>query len=255
MKTTLRTLILLPLGLAAFLMLSCNSKTQERVETTPEVQQEDTALPYVFKALPYAYDALEPSIDARTMEIHYSRHHRAYYNNFLKAVEGVDAIEDAYPSIETLLADISRYSPALRNNAGGYYNHQLFWENMTPQAGSLPEGLLAEAIDQTFGSLEDLKAVFSQAGATRFGSGWAWLSLDSEGGLFVSSTPKQDNPLMDVVEQQGVPLLALDVWEHAYYLKYQNKRADYIEAFWNVIDWEEVTRRYENALEQLENIK
>ena len=124
---------------------------------------------------------------------------------------------------------------------------------MTPQAGSLPEGLLAEAIDQTFGSLEDLKAVFSQAGATRFGSGWAWLSLDSEGGLFVSSTPNQDNPLMDVVEQQGVPLLALDVWEHAYYLKYQNKRADYIEAFWNVIDWEEVTRRYENALEQLEN--
>lgn len=253
MKTTLRTLILLPLGIAASLLLSCDFKTQKDVEAVSQLQEEETTVPYVFKALPYAYDALEPSIDALTMEIHYSRHHRAYYTNFLKAVESVDAFEDEYLSMETLFAQISRYPAALRNNAGGYYNHQLFWENMTPQAGSLPEGLLAEAIDQTFGSLEDLKAVFSQAGATRFGSGWAWLSLDSEGGLFVSSTPNQDNPLMDVVEQQGVPLLALDVWEHAYYLKYQNKRADYIEAFWNVIDWEEVTRRYENALEQLEN--
>ncbi len=253
MKTTLQTLILLPLGVAASLLLSCDFKTQKDVEAVSQLQEEETTLPYVFKALPYAYNALEPSIDALTMEIHYNRHHRAYYTNFIKALKNIDGMEEKYPSMETLFAQISRYPAALRNNAGGYYNHQLFWENMTPHSGSLPEGLLAEAINQTFGSLEELKTVFSQAGATRFGSGWAWLNLNSEGRLFVSSTPNQNNPLMDVVEEQGIPLLALDVWEHAYYLKYQNKRADYIEAFWDVINWEEVTRRYENALEQLEN--
>lgn len=233
------------------MLLSCDFKAQKKEKAAPELQEEETTLPYVFKALPYAYDALEPSIDALTMEIHYSRHHRTYYTNFLKAVESVEAFKDNYPAPETLFAQISRYPAALRNNAGGYYNHQMFWENMTPKTGTVPEGPLAEAIDQTFGSLEELKAVFSQAGATRFGSGWAWLSLDGEGRLFVSSTPNQDNPLMDIAEQQGIPLLALDVWEHAYYLKYQNKRADYIEAFWNIINWEEVARRYENALERL----
>ncbi|NLA15189.1 MAG: superoxide dismutase [Bacteroidales bacterium] len=219
---------------------------------------------YVFKALPYAYDALEPYIDAQTMEIHYDRHHRAYYNNFIAALESLGH-DGADASLTEIFANISRYPAVVRNNAGGYYNHQLFWENMapntsrkspntsrkSPNTSSKPSGKIAEAIDNTFGSLGNLKKEFSQAGATRFGSGWAWLSVDKEGNLFVSSTPNQDNPLMDVAERQGIPLLAMDVWEHAYYLKYQNKRADYIEAFWNVICWEEVGRRYEKALDGL----
>ncbi len=207
-----------------------------------------TSQSFVFQDLPYDYDALEPYIDATTMEIHYSRHHRAYYNNFLNAVNGTGMEKMA---IEDIFGNISSYPPAVRNNGGGYYNHTLFWENMTPQTGGKPSGKLEKAIKKTFGSTEAFKEVFAKAGATRFGSGWAWLSLDKQGDLFVSSTPNQDNPLMDLAEQRGIPLLAMDVWEHAYYLKYQNKRADYIEAFWNVINWKEVEKRYEKALKQL----
>lgn len=207
-----------------------------------------TSQSFVFQDLPYQYDALEPYIDATTMEIHYSRHHRAYYNNFLKAVKDTEMEK---MDIEDIFANISTYSPAVRNNGGGYYNHTLFWANMTPDTGGKPSGKLEKALEKTFGSIDAFKELFSEAGATRFGSGWAWLSLDSKGNLFVSSTPNQDNPMMDVTEQRGIPLLAMDVWEHAYYLKYQNKRADYIEAFWNVINWKEVETRYEKALKQL----
>ncbi len=207
-----------------------------------------TSQSFVFQDLPYDYDALEPYIDATTMEIHYSRHHRAYYNNFLNAVKGTEMEKMA---IEDIFANISAYPQAVRNNGGGYYNHTLFWANMAPGTGQKPSGKLEKAIEKTFGSVDAFKEVFAKAGATRFGSGWAWLSLDHEGNLFVSSTPNQDNPLMDVAEQKGFPLLAMDVWEHAYYLKYQNKRADYIEAFWNVINWKEVENRYEKALKQL----
>ena len=207
-----------------------------------------TSQSFVFQDLPYEYDALEPYIDAATMEIHYSRHHRAYYNNFLNAVKGTELEKMA---IEDILANISSYPQAVRNNGGGYYNHTIFWQNMTPQTGGKPSGKLEKALEKTFGSIDAFKEIFAKAGATRFGSGWAWLSLDRQGNLFVSSTPNQDNPLMDVAEQKGFPLLAMDVWEHAYYLKYQNKRADYIEAFWNVINWKEVENRYEKALKQL----
>lgn len=245
---------------------SISAETQSISAEARLVSPDSPADLFVFKALPYAYDALEPYIDAQTMEIHYDRHHRAYYNNFIAALKSLntDATADsrshnrADVALQEIFANISLYPVAVRNNAGGYYNHQLFWENMAPTTSkksenisSKPTGKLAEAIDNAFGSLSNLKKEFAQAGATRFGSGWAWLSIDNEGNLFVSSTPNQDNPLMDVVEKQGIPLLAMDVWEHAYYLKYQNKRADYIEAFWNVICWEEVGRRYEKALSDL----
>ena len=207
-----------------------------------------TSQSFVFQDLPYDYDALEPYIDATTMEIHYSRHHRAYYNNFLNAVKGTQMEKMA---IEDIFANISTYPQAVRNNGGGYFNHTLFWAGMTPETGGKPSGKLEKALEKTFGSLDAFKEIFAKAGATRFGSGWAWLSIDRQGNLFVSSTPNQDNPLMDIAEQMGTPLLAMDVWEHAYYLKYQNKRADYIEAFWNVINWKEVEKRYEKALRQL----
>jgi Fe-Mn family superoxide dismutase len=194
-----------------------------------------------FQALPYAYNALEPFIDALTVEIHYSRHHKTYFDNLQNAVKGTE-MESL--DFDTLFKNISKYPVVVRNNGGGYINHVLYWENMKPNGGGAPSGALAEAIDKTFGSFDAFKTQFSDAGKTRFGSGWAWLSVDAEGKLFVSSTPNQDNPLMDVAEKQGTPILGMDVWEHAYYLKYQNKRPDYIEAFFNVVNWEEVSKRY-----------
>lgn len=200
--------------------------------------------PYQFEPLPYAYDALEPNIDALTMEIHYSRHHQAYFNNMITALEGTEVKGQ---SLENIFEKISSLPVALRNNAGGHWNHSLFWKVMSPEGGGAPEGQLAMAIDLSFGSLENFKQEFAQAAATRFGSGWAWLSVDSKGKLFVSSTANQDNPLMDVVAERGIPVLGLDVWEHAYYLKYQNMRASYIDAFWNVVNWNEVAARYAAA--------
>ncbi|HPR59027.1 MAG TPA: superoxide dismutase [Bacteroidales bacterium] len=196
-----------------------------------------------FAPLPYSFDALEPAIDARTMEIHYDRHHRAYFNNFMKAVEGTD-MEGKSP--EELFAQISEMPVVVRNNGGGHYNHTLFWEIMSPNGGGEPEGKLAEAISSTFGSFENFKNIFEKAAATRFGSGWAWLSVDADGKLFISSTPNQDNPLMDVVELRGTPILGLDVWEHAYYLKYQNQRGSYISAFWELVNWNEVENRFKH---------
>lgn len=196
---------------------------------------------FEFPQLPYAYDALEPFIDKLTMEIHYSKHHNAYFNNFVAAIEGSELEKQ---EIEEIFANISKHSAAVRNNGGGYYNHILFWENMKVNSAA-PSAKLAAAIEKKFGSMEELKKQFLDAGKSRFGSGWAWLSVDEKGELFVSSTPNQDNPLMDLVDKKGTPVLAMDVWEHAYYLKYQNRRPDYVEAFWNVVNWEVVSERYE----------
>ena len=197
-----------------------------------------------FPALPYAYDALEPYIDARTMEIHYDRHHRAYFNNFVNAVKGTE-LENT--PIENIFAKVSEAGDAVRNNGGGYYNHVFYWENMTNKQTS-PSAELSAAIDNAFGSFEKFKEAFSTAAKTRFGSGWAWLYLTSDKKLAVGSTPNQDNPLMDVSALKGTPLLAIDVWEHAYYLKYQNKRPDYVEAFWHVVNWDTVNDRYSEAM-------
>ena len=198
----------------------------------------------VFEPLPYAYDALEPYIDAQTMEIHYSRHHQAYFNNLTKAVAGTE-LEGQ--SLEALFAKISQLPVAVRNNGGGHWNHALFWKSLSPQGGGQPDGDLLAAIEKAFGSFDEFKKQFDAAAVGRFGSGWAWLGVGADGKLFISSTPNQDNPLMDVAEKRGAPLLGLDVWEHAYYLKYQNKRADYIAAFWNVVNWPEVAARYAAA--------
>ena len=192
-------------------------------------------------ALPYATNALEPHIDTLTMEIHHGKHHNAYVTNLNNAVAGTDS---EGKSIEELMSNISNLSPAIRNNGGGHFNHSLFWTVMSPNGGGAPSGDLASAIDSTFGSFDAFKAEFSKAAATRFGSGWAWLCLDSSGGLFVTSSPNQDNPTMDIAEKPGTPILGLDVWEHAYYLNYQNRRPDYIAAFWNVVDWNAVAQRY-----------
>ncbi len=193
--------------------------------------------------LPYEYAALEPHIDARTMEIHHSKHHNAYVTNLNKAIEGTPL---ASQSIEEILKNISKVSAAVRNNGGGHYNHSLFWKVMKPGGGGLPTGDLAAAINRDFGSFDTFKEQFNNAGATRFGSGWAWL-LVHDGKLVVTSSPNQDNPLMDIAEVKGTPILGLDVWEHAYYLHYQNRRPDYIGAFWNVINWDEVAANLKKA--------
>ena len=198
----------------------------------------------VFEPLPYAYDALEPHIDAKTMEIHYSKHHQAYFNNLVKAVTGTELEGQA---VEALLPKMSQLSAVVRNNGGGHWNHTFFWKSMAPQGGGAPDGSLGTAINQAFGSFEEFKKQFEAAAVGRFGSGWAWLSVGADGALFISSTPNQDNPLMDVAEKRGTPILGLDVWEHAYYLKYQNLRASYASAFWNVVNWPEVAKRYAAA--------
>lgn len=194
--------------------------------------------------LPYAYNALEGSIDAQTMEIHYTKHAAGYVANLNKAIAGTPMEKE---SLTAILAHVSKESPTVRNNAGGHYNHELFWTVLTPEKNTQPSEKLAKAITETFGSLEALKEKMSKAGADRFGSGWAWLVVTSDKKLAVTSTANQDNPLMDLAEVKGTPILGIDVWEHAYYLKYQNKRADYLTAFWNVANWNEVSKRYEMA--------
>ncbi|NRF41924.1 MULTISPECIES: superoxide dismutase [Pedobacter] len=195
-------------------------------------------------ALPYATDALEPHIDKQTMEIHHGKHHQAYVTNLNKALEGKP---EASQSIEEIVKNISKFPAPVRNNGGGHYNHSLFWEVIGPNKGGEPKGELAEAINAAFGSFADFKTKFAEAGATRFGSGWAWLSVGADKKLVVSSTPNQDNPLMDIAEVKGTPILGMDVWEHAYYLKYQNRRPDYISAFWNVVNWDAVAERFKKA--------
>ena len=191
--------------------------------------------------LPYAYNALEPNIDARTMEIHHTKHHQAYTTNLNAAVEGTDM---EGKTIENILINLDMKNAAVRNNGGGFYNHNLFWTVMSPDGGGKPTGDLLDAIEKDFGSFEEFKARFSKAGATQFGSGWAWLCVQKGGKLDVCGTPNQDNPLMPGIGCEGTPILGMDVWEHAYYLHYQNRRPDYIEAFFNVVNWTEVARRF-----------
>jgi len=194
---------------------------------------------FTLPALPYSFDALEPHIDARTMEIHHGKHHNAYVTNLNAAVAGT---EWESKSLEEILANISKLAPAVRNNGGGHWNHSFFWQIMAPNAGGAPTGAVAEAINAAFGSFDNFKTEFAKAGTTRFGSGWAWLCATG-GKLAICSTANQDNPLMDIAECKGTPILGLDVWEHAYYLNYQNRRPDYITAFFNLVNWEEVNKR------------
>ena len=248
--------------LSAFVLMtamqSCKDKNNlEEVVAVPEPQKEEAAPlgnPDDVKAdegsfqlakLGYAYDALAPNIDAKTMEIHYSKHYLKYTNELNKAIKGTPL---ETKTIEEILGTLDMENKAVRNNGGGYYNHTFFWEVMGPKAGGEPKGALAEAIKKDFGSFENFKTQFSEAATKQFGSGWAWLVLDKTGKLVIGSTPNQDNPLMPNVGISGKPVLALDVWEHAYYINYQNKRPDYITAFFNVINWDTVGKKYDAAL-------
>ncbi|HTE27616.1 superoxide dismutase [Flavitalea sp.] len=198
---------------------------------------------FTLPALPYAPDALEPHIDSQTMQIHHGKHHQAYVDNLNKAVAGTP---NENKSIEELVASAGSISPAVRNNGGGHWNHSFFWQILSPGAGGAPSGKIAEAINTTFGSFEAFKEKLNAAGTTRFGSGWAWLIV-KDGKLEVTSTPNQDNPLMDIAEVKGTPVLGVDVWEHAYYLKYQNRRPEYLAAFWNLVNWKKVNEHFEKA--------
>lgn len=231
-----RKQFLLSLGLLPFINKFSSNKMNNKIRSNKMSKFE---LP----ALPYDFNALEPYIDARTMEIHHGKHHAAYVNNLNAAIAGTDM---EGKSLEDLMSNISKYPAAVRNNGGGHFNHSLFWTIMGKGKGGAPSGNLSEAIIADFGSFDSFKETFSKAGATRFGSGWAWLIV-SNGKLVVSSTPNQDNPLMDLAEVKGTPILGLDVWEHAYYLHYQNRRPDYITAFWNVVDWDAVAKRFNEA--------
>ena len=204
------------------------------------------AAPFKLAPLPYAADALEPAIDAQTMAIHHGKHHQAYVNNLNKAIAADPAL--ASQTLEQLVAKAGTLSAAIRNNAGGHWNHNFFWKTMAPPAEtSAPSPALIKAIEASFGSLDQFKAAFKDAGTKRFGSGWVWLIVGTDGKLSITSTPNQDNPLMDIAETKGVPILGNDVWEHAYYLKYQNRRGDYLDGWWQVVNWDEVSRRYAAA--------
>jgi Fe-Mn family superoxide dismutase len=227
------------IALLAIVFIQCKTVAQQ--PSTVTIQESV----HKFAPLPYAYDALEPYIDKLTMEIHYSRHHQAYYNNFMAAIKGT--VLETTP-MKDIFAKISDQSAAVKNNGGGYWNHEFFWNVMIPGGAKVPSGKLADDINTAFGSFDEFKKQFSEAGAKRFGSGWAWLAVDKDGKLFVISTANQDNPLMNTETKQGTPILTIDVWEHAYYLKYQNKRADYLSAFWNVVNWDVVSDNYERAL-------
>lgn len=214
----------------------------KKLEILPEFRLD---FPYNLPTLDYEYSVLEPHIDARTMEIHHTKHHQAYVDNLNKAL-GDDALISK-PLLH-LFDKADKLAPAVRNNGGGHYNHSLFWKILKINNGSKPEGDLMKHITQSFGGFEEFRDEFGKAAASRFGSGWAWLSIDEENNLFISSTPNQDNPLMNVAEKRGYPILGLDVWEHAYYLHYQNRRPDYIKAFWDVVNWSEVEKRYSSII-------
>jgi Fe-Mn family superoxide dismutase len=241
MKQNSNVYRILLLGIVVVLVSVISLSGQVNESKKSDMKKIDTK---EFPALPYAYDALEPYIDARTMEVHYDKHHRAYFNNFVNAIKGT-ALENT--PVEKIFAEVSKAGDAVRNNGGGYYNHVIFWENMG-KGSSGPSAELSAAITKAFGSFDKFKETFSNAAKTRFGSGWAWLYLTPDRNLAVGSTPNQDNPLMDVSPLKGTPLLTIDVWEHAYYLKYQNRRPEYIDAFWNVVNWDVVNERYKEAM-------
>jgi superoxide dismutase, Fe-Mn family len=222
------------------LVLTITSFSLRANPSSEKQQTDEVAKKHEFWSLCYPYDALEPYIDAATMEIHHSKHYRAYYDNFMKAIAGTSMENE---SLEEIFKRTGQLSAAIRNNGGGYYNHNVFWANLSPEGGE-PSDELKMSVESTFGSWDQFKAEFNKAALSVFGSGWAWLILNAEGKVEISTTPNQDNPLMDIVPKKGLPLLALDVWEHAYYLNYQNRRVAYIEAFWNVINWNEVNNRF-----------
>jgi len=199
---------------------------------------------HTFEDLPYSFSELEPNIDTKTMELHYNKHHKGYYNKFTAAIKGSPLINTPMP---TIFKSINKYDESIRNNGGGYYNHSLFWKNLSSNGGK-PSNNLLKAINASFGSLDNFKLAFYKEAKTQFGSGWAWLIMDNTNNLIVCNTANQNNPLMQDEHLQGIPLIAFDVWEHAYYLKYQNKRSEYINAFWNIVNWNEVNKRYEGAL-------
>jgi Fe-Mn family superoxide dismutase len=255
-----RVKILLSALLVVTALQSCkdNNNLQEVVEVPePQTQEEQKAPmgnpddvkaksgPFQVAKLPYAYNALEPHVDAKTMETHYSKHYLGYTDKLNDAIKGTP---NETKTIEEILRTMDMNNAAVRNNGGGFYNHTLFWEIMAPKAGGEPKGALAEAINKDFGSFDNFKTQFSDAAAKQFGSGWAWLVVDKTGKLAIGSTPNQDNPLMPGMSISGQPVLCLDVWEHAYYLKYQNKRPDYIAAFYNVINWDAVAKKYDAAI-------
>lgn len=243
MKSLFKNIALIA-GLIALMSFTIISERTE-INKLKIIGDTDMKSQHELKPLPYAYDALEPHIDKATMEIHHTKHHQAYVNNLNAAIEGT---EMEGKTLEELFANMSKYPMAVRNNGGGHWNHTLFWEIMGPDGGDKPSGDLLKAIEERFGSFEKFREEFNQAALTRFGSGWAWLIVDNSGQLKVTSTPNQDNPLMDIAEVKGMPILGLDVWEHAYYLKYQNRRPEYVTNFWNVVNWAEVERRYNEAL-------
>lgn len=225
-------------------IVSAFSKIEGQIKNfSNNIRSENIMAKFELPQLPYSYDALEPYIDKATMEIHHTKHHNAYVTNLNKAIEGTE-LEGK--SLDELFKMMSKVSPAVRNNGGGHWNHSLFWTLMKQNGGGVPSGKLADAIKSAFGSFDEFKAKFNNAAATRFGSGWAWLIVQN-GKLVVTSTPNQDNPLMDLADEKGTPILGLDVWEHAYYLKYQNRRPEYIENWWNVVNWEKVAELYSKA--------
>lgn len=232
------------IGVGAAAACTGTAKTETNSDKENKALKTSPITGHFFPALPYNYDALEPHIDATTMELHYDKHHRGYFKKFTNAIEGTSLETTSMPAI---FSEVSKHGTAVRNNGGGYYNHMLFWESLSPEGGEPSAKLLSHLI-KNFKSFDAFKEDFFKAAKTQFGSGWAWLILDADKKLKVVSTPNQDNPLMDVVEQKGIPLLTIDVWEHAYYLNYQNKRGDYINAFWNIVNWKVVSKRLEKAL-------
>jgi len=235
--------IIFAMAALGLLFSSCQDATQTDTDDTNSNAQTvaDAGEIYSLPDLPYEYDALEPHIDERTMRIHHSRHHQGYINNFNNEIAGTP-LENM--SMEEIFSNMSEHSTSARNNGGGHYNHKLFWSILSPNGGGEPTGELAASIDESFGTFQNFKTELENAGATQFGSGWAWLIVNNAGDLLVTQTPNQDNPLMDVAKVQGTPILGVDVWEHAYYLHYQNRRGAYLEAFWNVVDWDAVSARY-----------
>lgn len=246
MKTTRRNFLHTAALVGAGSMLASGAGAGLLKKISSDVNPENG---FSLPSLPYGYDALEPSIDKQTMELHHDKHHQAYVTNLNKALHEVNWNKTAdMNALEDICKKVSGYSTAVRNNAGGHFNHSLFWTLMKPAGGGSPTGGLSDAINSTFTSLENFKSSFSDKAKSVFGSGWAWLVVGSDKKLSVGSTPNQDNPLMDISEFKGTPILGLDIWEHAYYLKYQNKRPDYISAWWNVVNWDEVSRLYSLAV-------
>lgn len=248
-------LLIIAIVLLPFIALAADNKQAKKANWNKIISKlPDYQFTGQSKQLPldYSYDALNPVIDSKTMEIHYSKHHAAYTKNLNDATASADI--KSKPLLQ-LFSEMSKYPAAVRNNGGGFYNHVLFWKLMAPKSKTgKPGEKFQNAINQTFGSMDQFKTSFSDAAKKQFGSGWAWLSVDGDGKLFVSSTPNQDNPLMSITEKRGIPVLLIDVWEHAYYLQYQNRRPEYVDAFWDIINWDEVTRRYEEALNALKTM-